>query len=38
MTREAFLAHPTSVDQPTRLRLHDGSPKRGPGRPRAVTP
>ena len=37
MTREAFLAHPTSVDQPTRLRLHDGAPKRGPGRPRTAT-
>ena len=38
MTREAFLAHPTGFDRPARLRLHDGAPKRGPGRPRAVTP
>jgi len=37
MTREAFIAHPTGVDQPTRLRLHDGAPKRGPGRPRTAT-
>lgn len=36
MTREAFLAHPASGDRPPRLRLHDGAPKRGPGRPRAT--
>jgi DNA-binding GntR family transcriptional regulator len=35
MTREAFLARPASFDRPARLRLHDGAPKRGPGRPRA---
>ena len=37
MTREAFLARPASFDRPARLRLHDGAPKRGPGRPRVVT-
>jgi len=37
MTREAFLAHPTTDASPARLRLHDGAPKRGPGRPRART-
>jgi DNA-binding GntR family transcriptional regulator len=37
MTREAFLARPASFDSPARLRLHDGAPKRGPGRPRATT-
>jgi len=37
MTREAFLARPASFDRPARLRLHDGAPKRGPGRPRVAT-
>jgi DNA-binding GntR family transcriptional regulator len=37
MTREAFIAHPTTYASPARLRLHDGAPKRGPGRPRART-
>ena len=36
MTREAFVARPASFARPARLRLHDGAPKRGPGRPRVV--
>jgi len=37
LTREAFVARPASFDSPARLRLHDGAPKRGPGRPRTAT-
>ena len=36
MTRKAFLARPDRADPPTRLQLHEGAPKRGPGRPRAT--